>query len=142
MQAADTTQPRLLPADEKERKEDEIYEPEDPESQKVNDMLNHFTSLMPVDMLFQTTDKGEIIPVRFRIRGKNENAVCRITGYRLIKPDGDYTTSDGVFLNKSVMYYDALCSTEYERNQRLKIYYDKDGTCWYISRKPQSKSLT
>ena len=102
-------------------------------------MLDSFTSLKPVDMLFQTTEKGELIPVRFRLHGSEENSVCRITNYRLIEPKGEYITPDGVYLTKRVMYYDAICATEYERSHRIKIYYDKEATCWYISRKPQNK---
>jgi len=57
-------------------------------------------------------------------------------------PEGEYTTHDGVYLNKNVMYYDAVYSTEYERSHRINIYYDKDGTCWYISRKPKDKTVS
>ena len=98
-------------------------------------MLNHFLSLQPVDMIFKTTREGEVIPVRFRISGFNGNSVCEITGYRQVEPKGEYPTPDGFYLSRDTKYYDVAFSTEYERNHRINMYYDKQGTCWYVSRK-------
>ncbi len=85
-------------------------------------------------MIFKTTHEGEVIPVRFRISGFNGNSVCYIKGYRLIEPEGEYTTPDGVYLNHDTQYYDVLFATEYDRRHRINMYYDKKGTCWYVSR--------
>ena len=101
-------------------------------------LLELFPTLMPIDMIFKSTDEGEIIPVRFRVHGKDENSVCNVTGYRLITPKGEYTTPDGVYLGQDLLYYDVSFCTEYGQIHRSFMYYDKTETRWLISRKAGS----
>ena len=97
-------------------------------------MLDHFQSLRPVDMIFKTMADGELIPVRFRGSG----GISNIRGYRQIKPAGEYTTPDGVYLSRKVMYYEVECTAGGNRVIRTFMYYDKDETRWYVSTKPRS----
>ena len=84
-------------------------------------------------MIFKTSRDGEVEPVRFRIEFSDGNEICRIISYRLIVPEGELTTPDGVYLGRDTQYYDVEYQTAYNRRHNAKMYFDLSGTCWYIS---------
>ena len=87
----------------------------------------------PVDVICQFNKDGGIIPLRVRIvEDDGEYHAYTIQSYRDMSYRGAYTTSGGVFVSNSTLYFECNIMV-LGMLKTIRLYYDTGSRLWKIS---------